>query len=88
MSLRNGCARPNHFPTLAPKARQEHRPHPTIDQAGGRSSVWGKAAYAGGLTGAINVEDHPGVALSIHQPSGLLVVGEWASEQIIEKERP
>jgi hypothetical protein len=40
----------------------------------------------GGFPRAIDVEHGPGVSRSIHQPSGLLVVREWASEQIIEKE--
>jgi len=38
------------------------------------------------LPRAVDVKDHPAVSRSIHQPSGLLVVGEWASQQIIEKE--
>jgi hypothetical protein len=43
---------------------------------------------AGGFTRPVEVKDRPGVSRSLHQPCGLLVVGQWASEQIIEKERP
>jgi hypothetical protein len=42
---------------------------------------------AGGFTRAVDVKHHPGVSRSIHQSSGLLVVREWPTEQIIEKDR-
>jgi hypothetical protein len=77
-------------PLLPPGVERRHRPHPIIDQAGGRSSVWGKAAYAGGFTRAIEIKDHPGVSLAIHQVPGLLlprIIGERATLEIIEKER-
>ncbi len=90
VGLADDGARPYDLPPLAscvPRGTDLIQP---IDWAGGRSSVWGKAAYAGRLTGAIKIKDHPGVSRSIRQPTNLLlggVAGEWATEQIIEKER-
>jgi len=48
---------------------------------------------ASGLTGAIDIQDHPRLSRSIHQPTRLLVIRvvgvgrEWAALEIIEKER-
>jgi hypothetical protein len=41
---------------------------------------------AGSFPRAVDIEHGPGVALSIHQSSGLLVGGQRTREQIIEKE--
>jgi hypothetical protein len=43
---------------------------------------------AGSFPRPVDVKHHPGVSRTIHQPCGLLVVREWTSKQIIEKERP
>ncbi len=77
----------HHLPPDAAGVERRHRPHPTIDQGEGRSSVWGKAAYAGGLTGAIKIKDEPLTARSIDQVPGLPLERSRTAEQIIEKER-
>jgi hypothetical protein len=41
----------------------------------------------GCLPRAIDIKDYPAGSGSIHQPSGLLVGGEWATLEIIKKER-
>ena len=41
---------------------------------------------AGSFPRAVDIEHGPGVAFSIHQSSGLLVMGERTCEQIMEKE--
>jgi hypothetical protein len=41
----------------------------------------------GGFSRAVDIEYGPSVSLPIHQPTGLLIGREWASEQIIKKER-
>jgi hypothetical protein len=57
-----------------------------ILQARGSSSVCGNARLSGCLPRPIDVKDHPAVSCSIHQPSGLLVGEERATEQILKKE--
>jgi len=41
---------------------------------------------AGGLTRAIDIEDHPSASLSIHQMACLPLFRERAAEQIVEKQ--
>jgi hypothetical protein len=41
---------------------------------------------AGGLTRAIDIEDHPLEALSIRQAACLPLFREWAAEQIVKKQ--
>jgi hypothetical protein len=93
MSLADDGARPDHLPALASGvAGSTH----VIQPAKRRGQVFSlrQGARAGGFSRAIEVYDHPGVSRSIHQSPSLLlvcVVGvgrEWATEQIIEKERP
>ena len=86
MSLRNRCARANNLPALA--ARVTRRTDLIQSTKGRRQGLsLGKRALAGGFPRAVDVKYHPGVSRSIHQSSRLLVVREWAAQQIIEKER-
>jgi hypothetical protein len=55
-------------------------------KAGGSSSLWGRAAYAGSLACAIDIEDHPLAVLSIHQIACLPLFRERAALEIVEKE--
>ena len=66
-------------------ARSAH----VIQPAKGRRQLVGlrQRSLAGCLPRPIDVKDDPGVVPSIQQASGLLVGREWATEQIIEKER-
>src|SRR5579875_2177436 len=84
--LRHRGACPDHLSSFAsPVTRGAHIIQPT---KGLRKLIGlGQGALAGRLARAINVKDLPGVSRSIHQFSRLLVGSEWASEQIIEKER-
>jgi hypothetical protein len=41
---------------------------------------------AGRLAGTVDVEDLPLLACSIQELASLLLFGEWAREQIVEKE--
>jgi hypothetical protein len=89
MSLRDNRARPDDLPALAPSvARSTYLVQATV-WCRQVFCLW-QSALAGRLTGAIDIKDHPGASCSIHQtprfPS-LLLVGERAAEQIIEKER-
>ena len=94
MSLADDRARPHHLPTLAPRvARSTH----VIQPAKGWRQLVGlrQSSLAGRLPRPIDVKDHPAVTFSIHQLSGLLLVGvvgsvgggrEWATLEIIKKE--
>jgi hypothetical protein len=42
---------------------------------------------AGGLSGAIHIEDEVVRSLAIPHPTRLLLFRQWASQQIVEKER-
>ena len=86
MGLTDDSTRPNHLPTLAaPVARSAH----VIQPAKGWGQIFGlgQGALASCLTRAIQIKDYPGISCSIRQASRLLVVGERATLQIIEKER-
>ncbi len=77
---------------LSPLASCVPRGTDLIQPAKGWGQVFGlgQGPLAGRLTRAIKIKDHPGVSRSIRQPPHLLlggVAGEWATEQIIEKER-
>jgi hypothetical protein len=67
VSLTNGGARPHHLPPFASGVARCADARLSRRKGGGRSSLWGKAAYAGGFTGAIQIKDDPLTARSIHQ---------------------
>ena len=88
MSLTDDGARPHHLASLAPRVA---RGTDLIQPAKGRRQVFslGQGTLSSRLACAIEIKDHPGVSRSIHQASGLLLVGvgrEGAALEIVEKE--
>ena len=85
VGLTDDGARPYDLSALASGvARSAHVIQPA---KGGRQLVGlRQRSLAGCLPRPIDVKDHPAVSCSIHQPSGLLVGGEWATLEIIKKE--
>jgi hypothetical protein len=73
------------FPTLAPHVASSTD---FLQPAKGRWQLFSlrQGALAGGLTRAIDIEDHPLEALSIHQTACLFLFRERAAEQIVEKQ--
>jgi len=73
------------FPTLAPCVASSTD---FLQPAKGRGQLFclGQGALAGGLTRAIDIEDYPLEAHSIHQTACLPLFRERATEQIVKKE--
>jgi hypothetical protein len=55
--------------------------------AGGRSDVQGKAAYAGSLPCAIDIEHQPIISLPIPQSPRLLLLLQRSGQQVFQKKR-
>src|SRR5260370_20893819 len=86
VSLTDDRAGPYHLPALAPPVAWSTD---VIQSAKGSGHFFGlgQSALACSLTRAINIKDYPRVSNSIRHPTHLLLGREWATEQIIEKER-
>jgi hypothetical protein len=92
MGLTNDGAGAHHLSALAPFVA---RSTDVIQPAKGWGQLFGlgQGALASCLARPVDVKDHPGVARSIQQSPGLLLVcgggvgREWATLEIIEKER-
>ncbi len=85
VSLTDDGAGTDNFTSLAPRVA---RGTEVIQSSKGRWQFLylRKGALAGGLTGAIDIEDDPSRSLSVHQIACLPLFGERAAEQIIEKQ--
>ena|SRR5579859_1326148 len=79
MRLSNRCSRSDNLPAFAASVA---RSADLIQPARGWRQVFGlgQGALARSFTRAVDIKDGPGVALSIKEPSRLLVGGEWPSE--------
>src|SRR6266700_4722538 len=85
VSLADDGAGSYHLPTLAPGVA---RGTDVLQLAQGCRHLFslGQGARARRLTRAIESKDHPRVPSSIHQPTRLLFLREWATLEIIEKQ--
>ncbi len=86
MDLRNDCARTDDFSPLAPGVASSTDIIQPAEGLGQVIGLW-QRALTGRFPCAIKIEDHPLAARSIHQVPDLVLVGKWATEEVLQKER-